>query len=175
MLANFGKRRQERVGHIFSKVKKFINFRVTRNNTVYPQMRTREWKKGTISLLLLLSQTSSGNFSLLNAMAVFRLKSADWYSTRGQGLASATKQSVSTTSLSPTNDILSIISIFSNYDLQLGRKNVFNMGRISLFFFFFFFYQFFLSRWNSFVFLKIKRKISLLFIHLRGGEEADRS
>lgn len=95
MLANFGKRRQERVGHIFSKVKKFINFRVTRNNTVYPQMRTREWKKGTISLLLLLSQTSSGNFSLLNAMAVFRLKSADWYSTRGQGLASATRQSVS--------------------------------------------------------------------------------
>lgn len=41
-------------------------------------------------------------------------------------------------SLSPTNDILSIISIFSNYDLQLGRKNVFNMGRISLSFFFFF-------------------------------------
>lgn len=25
------------------------------SNTVYPQMRTREWKKGTISLLLLLS------------------------------------------------------------------------------------------------------------------------
>lgn len=143
MLANFGKRRQGRVGHIFSKVKKFINFRVTRNNTVYPQMRTRERNYFIPPLTLVnvvwkfFSFKCDGGFPPQIRGLIFDSKTRPRLCNEAISFAP---------SLSPTNDILSIISIFSNYDLQLGRKNVFNMGRISLFFFFFFFYQFFLSR-----------------------------
>lgn len=164
----------------FPNVKNFINFRVTRNNTVCAQTRTREWKEGIISLLLLLlfSQTLSGNFFFLflSFKRGFPPQIREYLENKA-----STRQSVSLPegarfslfdlSFCPTNDILSTISIFSNYNLQ-RRKVFFNE--------FFFSFSFFLypifSITTRFISVPEKREKFLFFLSIfgrRGG--VDRS
>lgn len=154
-----------RAGHIFSKVKKFINFRATRNNTVYEQMRTREWNYFTPPLVNVVWKFFP--FFPFIRRRFFRLKFADWLEDKvSSSFASSCCFDIFL--FRPTNDIL--FSIISILELQLttGKKKMFfNVGRIFLFF-----YQFFPSRRSSFVSLKKKRKISppLFYPSSRRGE-----
>lgn len=110
-------------------------------------------------------------FFLLNTTAVFPPQIRGL--TRGQGFVSSSfVSSRCFISLSrPTNDIFSIISIFSNYNLQLGRKGCFLTWDESFFSSINFFRH---DEVHSCPWKKREKFLLLFFIHLRGGEKVDR-